>query len=158
LRVEHVLKVTENKTIRDAIGFLGIRPTPGFTKSPYNGKYIPRIIIGMKPNVDKETIKQIIDLINTIAISTSIKGRSITLSGSRLGSGIQPRYSKKYNNLIYTAYGSADYKDGKLFKESVDGKKLFDKTFMQKTWSEWWYGPTDEDMAYPDKSKDPFLK
>lgn len=69
---------------------------------------------------------------------------------------VQPRYSKKYNDLIYSAYGSADFKDSTEFKSSIEGQAIYNKN--GRTWSEWWHGPTDEDMAYPDKSKDPFIQ
>lgn len=156
LTINHNLMIKQNKAYKDAIAFLGIRPTPGTTRAPYNDKNLPRIIIGLKPNVDKQLVKQLVELIDGFGIETSYKNKTVYIAGNLLGSNTQPRYSKQYNNLIYTAYGSADYKDGKKFKESAEGKQLLNKTFMQKTWSEWWYGPTDESMAYPDKSKDPF--
>ncbi len=139
---------------QDKIAFLGIRPTPGVTKSPYNGKNLPRIIIGLAADAEIDTVSQLIEEIE----KTTVQKREghLLYGGSQLGLNVQPRYSKKYNDLIYTAYGSADFKDSDQFKKTAEGQAIYNK--KGRTWSEWWYGPTDEDMAYPDKSKDPLIQ
>lgn len=124
---------------RDNIDFIAFRPTPGVTKSPYNSKNMPRIIIGFTPQADKEVVAEAMAM---IAFMT-IQGEYVT----KLGLGIQPRYSycalkKQENNFIYVAYGSADYKDSAKGKEKYETKP---KTLLQRFWS----GLSDEAMAFP---------
>lgn len=120
---------------KNKIAFLAMRPTPGITKAPSNGKNMPRIIIGFTPSVNKKDVEGVIRTINAL----SINGKNI----SEISLDVQPRYSQKITPWLYAAYGSADYKD------SVKGKEAF----ANKAKGLWfWQSPSDEDMAYRDPS------
>lgn len=118
------------------VSFLAIRPTPGITKSPFNSKNMPRIIIGFKEDADKKNIQTLIQALNE-------KMREFNMSE---GLDIQPRYSHKLNSLMYIGYGSPDYKDSKQGQKEYAGKA---KTLWQR-----WFGATDEELAF----KKPDLK
>jgi len=118
----------------DKIAFLAIRPTPGITKAPSNGKNMPRIIIGFGPSAKDEAVEEVMSMLDSLTIN----GKKI----SEISLNVQPRYSQKINPWLYAAYGSADYKD------SDEGKKLF----ADKAKGLWfWQSPSDEDMAYIDR-------
>ena len=135
----------EGKKVKSIISFMALRPTPGVTKSPFNGKNMPRIIIGFNSDAFKQEVERAVEYFHA-RITNYLLEKNISIN--QLGLGIQPRYSHKVNNLIYVAYGSADYKD------SVQGKKEYaDKV---QTWWQWWQrwvsGISDEAMAYQNKS------
>lgn len=134
--------LTEKTTLGKDIAFIALRPTPGITKSPYNSKNMPRIIIGFKDSATKAAVIDIIKNITKHIISIYVEQGDPNYL-DEYGLGIQPRYSKKINNLMYIAYGSADYKDGAVYKKPVT-----------KSW--WQYlisGPSNEDMAFSEKNK-----
>lgn len=117
------------------IDFIALRPTPGVTKSPYNSKNMPRIIIGFTPQAGPEIVAEAMAM---IAFMT-IKNEPVT----KLGLGIQPRYSYcpfNKNNFMYVAYGSADYKDSEAGQKEYAYK-------ASKLWP--WQSLSDEDMAFP---------
>jgi hypothetical protein len=118
------------------VSYLAIRPTPGMSKSRWNGKYLPRIIIGLNLNASLKDVRILVDELK------------LTLSQYD-GIGYRPRYSEEIagsNKLIYASKGSGD------FKESAKGKMLYQGT--KKSWLNWktWLSDDVEDMAYPNES------
>ncbi len=120
------------------IAFIGLRPTPGVTKSPFSSKNMPRIIIGFNSRIkNPQVIKDIVKELEKLKINEK--------SQSDISINMQPRYSQKINPLIFGAYGSADY------KESVKGKEEY-KNKGTSLYERLISGPSDESMAY--KSND----
>lgn len=120
------------------LAFIAVRATPGVTKSPYNSKNMPRIIIGFTSEAKPESVAAFVAYL----MFAKKSGELFT----ERGLGIQPRYSKRINNLIYVAYGSADYKDSEAGQKEYATKP---KTLLQRFWS----GPSDEAMAFPADDK-----
>jgi hypothetical protein len=129
----------------NAVAFIALRPTPGITKSPYNAKNLPRIIIGFKHGATKK------DVINIAQMLDEYFKTAYTNYLDVISLDVQPRYSQQLNKLMYAAYGSADCKDEAGAQEEFARKKA--KTF----WQRWVSGPTDIDMAYktPDLAINP---
>ncbi|HEV2917374.1 MAG TPA: hypothetical protein VGW78_06550 [Candidatus Babeliales bacterium] len=119
------------------ISFIIIRPTPGVSTSVYNGKYLPRIIIGLNETVDQETAHNFVEQLKQLLVDFIAAG----------GIGYHPRYSEEIpntNKFIYAAYGSGDYKDTQAGQQGYASMK-------SKSW--WRFISRDiEDMAY--KSED----
>lgn len=126
-----------DKKLGAYVSFVAIRPTPGITKSPFNGKNLPRIIIGFKPSATQ------LDVINVAQDLDKKFKETWENYATVMGLNILPRYSQKINDLMYAAYGSADYKDSVKAQAEYAPKA---KTFFQR----WWSGPSDDDMAYRD--------
>lgn len=123
------------QTHNNHVAFLAMRPTPGITKSPYNSKNMPRIILGFNNNTSKDAVLKVLQPLYTMLKE---KFPNAMLHNAT------PRYSKKIDDLMYVAYGSADYKDGAGYKKPKT------KTIFQWLWS----GPSDGDMAFGDKAKE----
>jgi hypothetical protein len=129
----------------EIVEFMAIRPTPGVTKSLWNSKILPRIIIGFVPS--SATLNLNKDKLQKMFIGGIMD--ALVKKFPDAGLGIQPRYSEKINDLIYLAYGSGDFKDsrkGQLVYPPVEKRTLRMRLF----------GPRDEDMAYrrPDQRID----
>ncbi len=126
-----------DEKLRKYVSFVAIRPTPGVTKSPFNGKNLPRIIIGFKPSAMQLDVIDVVQKLDNKFKETWDNYATV------MGLNVQPRYSQKINNLMYAAYGSADYKDEVGAQAEYANKA---KTFFQR----WWSGLSDDDMAYRD--------
>jgi|GEM_PF-4636120 len=89
------------------VAFIAIRTTPGITPSPFDGKPMPRIIVGIREGDDSyREVHALLYLLENALAETKCIG--------------VPRYSERYkDSCIFWAYGSADYKD------SEEGKKLY---------------------------------
>jgi hypothetical protein len=129
------------------IAFVAFRPTPGITKSAWNSKTLSRIII--KLNVEdrgKEVAKIIIDTLKEKYPNPNTTGLNV-----------QPRYSKKVNELIWVSYGSEDFKDSPTGKARYTPNKY--KNSKLSRWLPWFFGPSDAEMAFeiPDE-QDPTLE
>lgn len=98
--------------IKKDIAFIAIRTTPGITKSPFDGKIMPRIIIGFQPTVARDTAEEIIWWIGETTKNLDAKCLKD-----------KPRYSDEYNCLLYCAYGSADFKDSKAGQAKYKDRK-----------------------------------
>jgi len=126
----------KNKSnLTSTVSFIAMRPTPGVTKSPYNSKNLPRIIIGFKNSATKDDVIDMVQALNAHFEQAWLNYQNI------ISLNVQPRYSQKLNDLIYAAYGSADYKDSALGMNMFRYKA---KTLFQR----WWSGASDDDMAY----------
>jgi hypothetical protein len=123
----------------DKVSFIAMRPTPKVTKSPYNSKNMPRIIVGFKPGTKKPDIENAIE-----KLDARLRER-LGADYNQGGLNIQPRYSQKLNDLMYAGFGSPDFKDSARGKKEYANKV---KTF----WQRWISGPTDDDMAYKDSN------
>jgi hypothetical protein len=128
--------------LEEYIAFIAVRPTPGITKSPFDGKPMPRIIVGFHPNIREvqpdmhkpryttkaHTEKRIVFQQPIYYLNKEVKIKEFGCIGI-------PRYSKEFEkSCIFWAYGSADFKD------SSEGKKL--------------YSPSN--MVYPTKNEELF--
>ncbi|HEV2917375.1 MAG TPA: hypothetical protein VGW78_06555 [Candidatus Babeliales bacterium] len=117
------------------IAFIVIRPTPGVSTSVYNGKYLPRIIIGLRPFVYRRDVYNFVEVLKKLLSKYE-------------GIGYHPRYSEEIpgtNKLIYAAYGSGDYKDTQAGQEKY-------KSMKSKSW--WRFISRDiEDMAYKNEDQ-----
>lgn len=136
LAINELLK---NKTtdLGKLVAFVALRPTPGVTKSPFNGKNLPRIIIGFKRGTQPADMKKILNGLDAYFKQAWYNYQDI------ISLNVQPRYSQKINDLIYAAYGSADYKDEVGAREDYVTKNT-------SFWRTWWPSePTNEEMAYP---------
>ncbi|HEV2916633.1 MAG TPA: hypothetical protein VGW78_02700 [Candidatus Babeliales bacterium] len=117
---------------KDLVAFIAIRPTPRGLTSVCTNKYLPRIIIGFKPNITKEQVETVID--------------AIPLSED--SSGFRPWYSdeiKDSGKLLYASFGSGDY------KETPEGQAEYAD---MKSTSYWRYITNNvEDMAYKNEGQ-----
>jgi hypothetical protein len=83
-------------TIKNNIACMLLRLDPRTTY--YGRKVLPRIIIGLKSAISVDDASMVLQEI-------------YKKTSSFIGSNIQPRYSYKITPLLYTAYGSGDYKE-----------------------------------------------
>ncbi len=122
------------------VAFLALRPTPGITKSAYNSKVMPRIILGFKNDASKDAVEKIVTLLSDMLQKEYPRA---------LMHNAIPRYSRKIDGMtLFHAYGSAD------FKEGAKGTTSFLKPASGWRITNWFAAsPSDYDMAYNDTSK-----
>jgi hypothetical protein len=117
-----------NRKLKKKIAFIALRLTPSITYS--NGKPLPRIIVGMWPEVEKEDANEILQALYNATREFE-------------GFGIHPRYSSAVTtgrtNLIYAAFDNGDYKE--THQDKFERKKGF-------LWSN-----APDDMAYQNASQ-----
>ncbi|HEV2916506.1 MAG TPA: hypothetical protein VGW78_02065 [Candidatus Babeliales bacterium] len=125
-----IIDTLKLNNLQNYINLVAIRLTPGVTYS--NRKALSRIIVQLKEDVQKDKANEILTLL-------------YNATNSFPGIGKHPRYSKALtstkNNLIYTAYGSSEY------KEVYKPKDLF----IRKT-GIFWNAP--DDMAYQNEDQE----
>lgn len=118
--------------LEDHIAFIAVRPTPGITKSPFDGKLMPRIIVGfypnfreMQPNIRKPRYTTKTYTAERITFQQPIYYLNKEVNVKEFGCMGVPRYSKEFEkSCIFWAYGSADFKDG------VEGKQIYSASNM----------------------------
>jgi hypothetical protein len=107
------------KKFSNDVAFVALRLNPNVEY--YGGRILPRIIVGLKDGIDVNSAD---------AVLTAI----YTATNAFIGLGMQPRYSSEINKMIYTAFGSADYKDQPSQSEFARGP--------------WYWRTSNEEMAY----------
>jgi hypothetical protein len=134
---------TYYKSLKDVIAFIAVRPTPGITKSPFNGKPMPRIIVGFKPNAYKDEYSGKLLTAERYDFQYPIYHLNKEVGVKKFGCLGIPRYSKEFEkSCIFWAYGSADFKDSaagrKIYKTSnmvypTENLELFEPGWRSKT-------------------------
>ena len=134
---------TYYKSLKDVIAFIAVRPTPGITKSPFDNKPMPRIIVGFKPNTYKDEYSGKLYTEKRSEFQSPIYHLNKKVAIKKFGCLGIPRYSKEFErSCIFWAYGSADFKDSaagrKIYKSSnmvypTENLELFEPGWRSKT-------------------------
>lgn len=110
-----------NKDAQKEIAFIAVRPTPGVTKSPFDGKPMPRIVVGFKSVSDLRTHAGLTQ-------KEEVENLIYFLSETTKGTGCigTPRYSNRFaNSCIFWRHTSPDNRSQLYIDNMSDEAVLF---------------------------------